>query len=98
MSVDKLVEKSSNLDNASRQILFDYIKNGEYIMQHRFKLRVLVNKSSIDMIELEKIHRSARKIFISKAMLIFSSFLEYGFINRRQEKSGGGFLGMGKIN
>ena len=61
-------------------------------------MRVLVNKSSIDMIELEKIHRSARKIFISKAMLIFSSFLEYGFINRRQVNSGGGFLGMGKIN
>ena len=47
-SVDKIVERTSNLDTASRQILFDYIKNGEYIIQHRLKMRVLVDKTAID--------------------------------------------------
>lgn len=49
------------------------------------------------MTELEKINRSARRTFISKAVMIFNSFLEYGFINRKLETKSG-FLGMGKIN
>jgi hypothetical protein len=82
MSVDNLVEKSTNLNMASKQILFDYIKNGEYIIQHRLKMHVVKDKP-IDTAELDKINRSARRTFISKSILIVNSFFEYGFINRK---------------
>jgi len=97
MGAEHLARKTGGLPKASRQILFDYIRHGEYVLQYRMKRRGEKAKGkagrrgeqALDPRAIESIQREARKQYIANVILIVNSFFEYGFLNKKQESNAG---------
>ena len=64
-NVNDLIGRNSGLGKKEKEVLFDYIKNGE-----------------------EK--EGAKKNYISKLIMIFNSFFEYGFLLKSSNSSSTG--------